>query len=109
MSTSRGRSRSSCSGAREWGFIGGRKLQGFSPKHTKSCNPKRTNPQFLSRKIKWFRIVQAGPNDIGSVAQIGRLPNIPFPQIDLSYSVGDGCAEGGEAVQESDTHLELGN
>lgn len=50
QSISRGRSRSSCSGAREWGFMGDRKLQGFGPKHTKPCNPKPTKPKLQHEK-----------------------------------------------------------
>ncbi|WP_211657424.1 hypothetical protein, partial [Paracoccus alcaliphilus] len=38
------------SGVGEWGFIGDLKLQGFWPKHTKPCNPKRTKPKLQHAK-----------------------------------------------------------
>jgi hypothetical protein len=43
----------------------------------------------------------------GSVAQIGREADLPFPRIDLSCDLCDGCAERGEAVEHRDPDLEL--
>ena len=45
----------------------------------------------------------------GSVAQIGCRPDCPLPRTDLSRDLCDGDAERGEAVQDGNTHLELGH
>jgi hypothetical protein len=49
----------------------------------------------------------AGALLTGSVAQIGRGPEFPYPRTDLSCDFRDICAEGDEAVQDGDTNLEL--
>ena len=40
---------------------------------------------------------------------MGWRPDVPFPRTELSHSRCDGYAEGGEAVQNGDADLELGD
>ena len=46
---------------------------------------------------------------LGSVAQIGLQTGLPFPRTDLSHGFRDRDAECGEAVQDGDTDVELGD